>query len=130
MNWAATRLFGAVICLAASLTMVAACTEENQSSVKETANDARTDARQAWASLRTNGERLIDRIQTRNDPEAKQQLLESCRNALERLRKDNSQFADNVSDVCDRIRDTDVNRTDAWNDIKARLNELNRDLGS
>jgi hypothetical protein len=133
INWTAVRLMGAFACLLASWAVALACTEEDQADIEQTAQettrDARTEARQAWASLRADSDRLIDRVRTRNDPQAKQELLESCRDTQERLQKDKNEFADEVNDVCNRIRDTDVSRTEAWDAIKKRIDELNRDLG-
>lgn len=109
---------------------VAACTESDKEDARNTAADAKQQAKDAWASLKTDGERLVDRVQTRNDPEAKQQLLDKCRDSLERLRKSDSSFADNVAKLCNQIRDADPGNSSAWNDIKSRIDQLNRDLSS
>ena len=79
--------------------------------------------------MRTDGERLVDRVQTGKDNDAKKQLLDNCRNAQERLAKQNSDRSDRVNKLCDRIRDTDVNAGDQWNSIKTELQQLNRELG-
>jgi|SRR5215217_2589614 len=127
--------------LCGSLLLVAAtgvaCSEEDKtdsSSVKATVQDAANQVKQqtkdAWASLRTDGDRLIDNVQTRNDPQAKQQLLDKCRDTVEKLRKDDSANADRVNTFCNKIRDTDPNTQSAWTEIKSQFNELNRQLGS
>jgi hypothetical protein len=117
--------------LAAAVAGVA-CTEEEvartDQQVREVGDEARQEAREAWAGIRTDGERLIDEIQTRNDPEAKQDLLNACRDALERLRKADAAIADRVQNLCDRIRDADVNTDEAWNDVKRRFQEINREF--
>ena len=109
-----------------------ACTDEEAArtdqQVREATNGARQQARDAWASVRTDGERLVDQIQTRNDSEAKQDLLNECRDALERLRKNDAAIADRVEKLCDRIRDTDVNAGSTWNDVKQQLRDINREL--
>ncbi len=114
-----------------------ACTAEDEASVdsgmataERSASDLKADAKDAWASLRTDGERLVDRVQTRNDTDAKQQLLQSCRDALERLRKAEVDSAGRVDQLCTRIRDTDVNNSSAWTDIKSELQRLNTEMGS
>ena len=127
---AAPRLLMALVLAGAAVGI--ACTEEEAArtdqQVRETSSEARQQAREAWASVRTDGERLIDQIQTRNDPEAKQDLLDDCRDALERLRKNDAAIADRVEKLCDRIRDTDVSAGSAWNDVKQQLRDINREL--
>jgi vacuolar-type H+-ATPase subunit H len=91
--------------------------------------DLRQQARAAWASVRVDSERLIDQIQTRNDPRAKQDLLDRCRNAQERLKTSNADAnAERVNELCDRIRATDVNNATAWDDIRTQFQRL--DLGN
>ena len=101
-------------------------TEATQDTVEDAATDAREEAENAFASLRTEAERLLDEIQTRNAPEAKQELLDQCRDVLERLRKANSDQVDRVESLCDRIRDTDPANSSVWQEVKdeiARLRE-------
>lgn len=101
-------------------------TEATQNTVEDAATDAREEAENAFASLRTEAERLLDEIQTRNAPEAKQALLDQCRDVLERLRKANSDQVDRVESLCDRIRDTDPTNSSVWQEVKdeiARLRE-------
>jgi hypothetical protein len=75
-------------------------------------------------SFEPGGERLVDEIRTRNAPEAKQQLLDRCRDALERLREADSEDAERVESLCDRIRDTDIEDSSVWNDIKEQIEQL------
>jgi len=100
-------------------------TEATRDTVAESAQDAREAAENAFAELRTQGERLVDEVRTRNAPEAKEQLLDRCRDALERLRKAESDRADQVDALCNRIRDADVENDDRWGEIKDELSRLN-----
>lgn len=99
-------------------------TETTQDTVEEAAEDTRQAAERAFAELRTGGERLVDEIQTRNAPQAKEQLLERCRDVLERLREADSDQAGRVDDLCNRIRDTDVSNSEAWNEIRQEIEKL------
>ncbi len=99
--------------------------EATRDTVAESADDAREAAENAFAELRTQGERLVDEVQTRNAPEAKEQLLERCRDALERLRRAESASADRVDALCNRIRDADVENDQLWGEIKDELRRLN-----
>lgn len=127
------RLFAAVLLVGAVAGV--ACedgsdvnTDQAQNRVNETAGDVQDQANDVWANLRTDGERLIDEVQTRNDPEAKDQLLDRCRDAEEQLRSDENANADRVNELCDEIRDANPEDSDAWNTIKTRFNELNSDF--
>lgn len=91
---------------------------------EEAASDARAAARDAWASVRTDAERLIDEIRTQDAPRLKEQLLDRCRDALERLRESGSDRADEVDRLCNRVRDTDVTNTDSWTDIRQEIDQL------
>jgi hypothetical protein len=82
------------------------------------------------ADLRTDGERLINEIQTRNDPDAKDQLLDRCRDVEEQLRKSENASADRVNKFCDDIRDADPEDSGAWNTIRTRFDELNSNFRS
>ena len=66
-------------------------TEETRDTVADMTEESREAAEIAFAELRTQGERLVDQIETRNAPEAKEDLLNRCRVALERLRKAEAQ---------------------------------------
>lgn len=121
----------AVLAVLATVLFLGACgedgdvdTEATRDTVEEAARDAREAAEDAFASLRTDGDRLIDEIRTMDAPQAKEQLLERCRDTVERLRKADSDRAEQVDSLCDRVRDTDVSDTDAWDKIKQELNEL------
>ncbi|MGH9151603.1 MAG: hypothetical protein ACRD03_04155 [Acidimicrobiales bacterium] len=121
------RLFRlmAVITLVAAL---GACGDDDADDVareaEETAQEVGQAAQDARASLRTDAERLVDEIQTRNDPEAKQELLDRCRDTLEELRQAESPDAERVAATCDRIQDADVNDRDAWSDVEREISEL------
>ncbi len=128
-----------LIALSLGTVLILGCSQEDQNKAREKAATAQTQVKQsaddvkqqlndAWASIRTDGERLVDQVQTRNDPSAKKNLLDDCRNALERIRKADSGRADQVDKLCNDIRDTDVNAKDKWNDIKARMQQLTKEF--
>ncbi len=126
-----SRTRGAAALVAIALaTLLVACgdndadTEATRDTVEDATRDARGEAENAFATLRTNGERLLDQIQTRNAPEAKQQLLDQCRDVLERLRRANSDQAGRVEALCNRIRDTDPANAAAWREVKAEIDRL------
>ena len=122
---------GAVLLIAIALGMLfVACgdndvdTEATRDTVEDATRDAREEAENAFATLRTEGERLLDEFQTRNAPEVKQQLLDRCRDALERLRKANSDQADRVDSLCNRIRETDPSNTPVWGEVRDEIAKL------
>jgi len=135
MKSMATRMLAAL--LLAGAVVGAACesdgsvnSEQAESRARDAVGTVRNQAEDAWASLRTDGERLIDNVQTRNDPEAKQQLLDRCRDAEERLRENDSRNADRVNEFCDNVRDADPNNSDAWNRIKSEFETLRDQIQS
>ena len=99
-------------------------TQATQDTVEDATRDARDEAENAFASFRTEGERLLDEFQTRNAPEAKQKLLDQCRNVLERLRKANSDQAGRVDSLCNRIRDTDPSNASVWREVREEITKL------
>jgi hypothetical protein len=133
MNTVTARLFAALF-LVSAIVMVACDggndvdTEQAQDRVNQTADDVRGRANDVWADLRTDGERLIDDVQTRNDPEVKDRLLDRCRDAEEKLRKDDNPNADRVNEFCDDIRDANPDDSSAWNAIRTRFEELNNEF--
>jgi nucleotidyltransferase/DNA polymerase involved in DNA repair len=127
----AARTRCAVVLVAIALgTLLAGCGDNDvdpqatRDTVEESAGDAREQAENAFASLRTDAERLLDQFQTRNAPEAKQQLLDHCRDVLERLRRANSKNVDRVESICDRIRDTDPANSSTWREVRDEINKL------
>ena len=100
-------------------------TDRARDQAQQTQQQVTKETKEAWATLRTDGERLIDDIQTRNDPDAKQKLLNQCRDALEQMRKNDAANADRVDKFCNRVRETDPNSQSAWNEIKAEFKQLN-----
>lgn len=98
--------------------------EGTSDTIEDVADDARQRAEEAFASLRTDAERVVDELQTEQAPQAKDELLERCRDALERLREADSEATDRVGQICDRIRDTDVSDADAFNTIRQEINEI------
>ena len=96
---------------------------------RDQAQSIRKETRDAWASMRTDGDRLVDQIQTRNDASAKQQLLDNCRKSVEEMRKNDAPNADQVNKFCDKVRDTDVSNRSGWDDVKNQFRELNTRFG-
>lgn len=125
-----SRRRGAVVLIAIALGMLfVACgddadTQATQDTVEEATRDAREEAENAFATLRTEAERLLDEFQTRNAPEAKQKLLDQCRDVLERLRRANSEQVDRVDSLCNRIRDTDPSNASVWQEVKDEIAKL------
>lgn len=99
-------------------------TQATQDTVADATSDARQEAENAFASLRTEGERLLDEFQTRNAPEAKQKLLEQCRDVLERLRKADSDQVGRVDSLCNRIRETDPTNASVWREVREEIAKL------
>ncbi len=98
--------------------------EATRDSVEDAGRDVREEAEDAFASLRTDGERLLDEIQTRNAPEAKERLLNQCRDVLERLRQADSEHVDRVDALCNRIRETDPADASVWREVKDEISNL------
>ena len=122
--------------LAAALLAVSAvgiaCSDDGSvdtDKARDQAQTIRNETRQAWANMRADGDRLIDQIQTRSDPDAKQQLLDRCRDSHDRMQKEDASNADRVNRLCDRIRNTDPSAQSAWNEIKSEFRELNNRIG-
>jgi len=121
---AATLFAGAIVGVACSEDGTVD-TERAAGQAQSAATQVRQEAQNTWASLRTDGNRLIDQVQTRNDPDAKKQLLDRCRDTQEQFRKnDDSANADRVGQFCDRVQDTDPNSQGAWNEIKSEFQKL------
>ena len=99
-------------------------TEATRDTIEQAGQSAQDAAREGMASLRTDAERFVDEIQTRNAPEAKQQLLDRCRDALERMRKAGSNDADRVAGICDRIQNSDVQNRPVWDEIKQEIEKI------
>lgn len=95
-----------------------------EDTVQEGAEDLAKAADDAWASFRTNFERLVDEAAT-GDSEAQEELLDRCRDALQELREADDPDADRVGELCDQIRDADDET--AWDELRAEFEEL--DLG-
>lgn len=99
-------------------------TDATRDTIEEVGETASERAQEAFASLRTDSERLVDEIQTTNAPQAKEDLLERCRDVLERLREAESEAADRVGEICDRIRDADVEDAEVWDTIRDEIDEV------
>lgn len=114
-------------------TALVACTEEDadraQDQVQGAANTVTKEMKDAWVSASVDGEKLIDDVQTRNDPEAKRKLLENCRKGEEQMRKANADAGRQMQQLCDQIRDADVNNRGAWDGVRTRWNELKTRYG-
>ena len=105
--------------------VVVACTDDDEA----TARSVRQETKDAWAKMGTDSDRLVDNVQKNKDEASKKTLLDNCRNAQEQMAKNDAERAKRVERVCDQIRDADPAKSDAWNDIKKRLDELNKEIG-
>lgn len=109
---------------------LAACSSDDGGSdvtgetIDRVADEAREAAGDGLASLRADAERLVDEIQSRNASEAKQQLLDRCRSALERLRAASSEEAERVADICDRVQNSDLDNRSAWAEIRQEIEKV------
>ncbi len=83
-------------------------TDATRDTIEEAGESAGETAEEAFASLGTDAERLVDEIQANRAPQAKRDLLERCRDVLQSLREAESESADRVCEIRDRIRDADV----------------------
>ena len=99
-------------------------TQATQDTVEDATRDAREEAENAFATLRTEAEKLMDEFQTRNAPQAKEKLLEECREVLERLRKADSDQAGRVDSLCNRIRETDPSDASVWREVRDEITKL------
>lgn len=122
---------GAMVSIALTLGMLfVACgdndvdTQATQDTVEDATRDVREEAENAFATLRTEAEKLMDEFQTRNAPQAKEKLLEQCREVLERLRKADSDQTGRVDSLCNRIRETDPTNAAVWREVKDEIAKL------
>lgn len=99
--------------------------EDATETAEEVAGDAAETAGDAWASFRTQFERLVDKAST-GDSEAQEELLDRCRDSLQELRKDNDPKAERVGALCDKIRDADDGT--AWDELRNEVKDI--DSGS
>lgn len=106
-----------------------ACEVDETGTGRDTTDRIQREAREGWASLRTDGERFLDNARGRNDPEAKQRFLDRCRDTEEQLRRADDANADAVNEFCDAVRDTDVTNRRAWDDLRRRWQDLKQRLG-
>jgi hypothetical protein len=118
------RVLTTLIALVMGGALLVGCGNDD-ADVEETTDDVTDDieegARDAWASLRTGWERVIDDVAT-GDVDAQVELLEECRDTLQDLREAGDESADDVQSLCDAIRDADED-TD-WDAIRAQYDEL------
>lgn len=95
--------------------------DQIEDTVREGADDVAEAADNAWASFRTNFERLVDKAAT-GDSEAQEELLQNCRDTLQDLREADDPDADRVGELCDKIRDADDDT--AWDELRSEVEEL------
>ncbi|MDP1795173.1 MAG: hypothetical protein Q8K63_13640 [Acidimicrobiales bacterium] len=116
---------------AISLTF-AACSESDRDSAAQTADDAaervedeagelKEKAEDAFDSFRTGFERSIDEASS-GDDEAKEKVLDECRDTLEDLRQNDDPRAEQVGALCQKIRDADDGN--AWNEVREEFDEI------
>lgn len=96
--------------------------EDATETAEEVAGDAAESAGDAWATFRTQFERLVDKAST-GDSEAQEELLDRCRDSLQELRKDNDPKAERVGALCDKIRDADDGT--AWDELRNEVKDIN-----
>ena len=105
--------------------VVVACTDDGEGAAQTVSQQSKD----AWAKMRTDSDRLVDNVQKNKDQASKQTLLDNCRNTQEQMAKNDAERARRVERVCDQIRDADPANSNAWSDIKKRLDELNKEIG-
>lgn len=89
--------------------------------VADEAGDARESAEDGLATLRTAFERLVDEASS-GDDEAREKLLDDCRDNLEDLRQADDPRAERVGALCERIRSADDGN--AWKEIKEEFAQI------
>lgn len=94
---------------------------ETADTIEDVGEDVQETANDAWASFRTNAERLIDEAQT-GDNEAQDELLDECRDTLQDLREADDPSADRLQSLCDDIRDADDDT--AWDELRDEIEEI------
>jgi hypothetical protein len=104
------------------ISVIAVACEEDAPTATDREGNAREETREVLQDLRTELDQGID-------PERKENLVERCTNALDRLRAADDPQADRVANFCDSLEDTNPNTPAAWDDIRNRLNELITQLG-
>ena len=117
-----------VVTIAFALLLTACASEdvdpEALPDVGEATEDARAEAEEALANLRTEAQETVEEVRTNAAPEIKQELLDRCREALERLREAESDVAGSVEDICMRIEGSDVSNADVWSDIEREIDNV------
>lgn len=113
----------ATACFAATLALGACGGDDEVTSgeVEEAVDDAREETEDAFATFRTGFERLVDKAST-GDNEAREELLNLCRDTLEDLRQADDPRSDEVGELCDEIRDADDQT--AWDSIRQKIDDI------
>ncbi len=99
-------------------------TDATRDTIEEAGESAGETAEEAFASLGTDAERLVDEIQANRAPQAEGDLLERCRDVLKSIREAESESADRVDEICDRIHDADVDDAEVWDTIRQEIEEV------
>jgi hypothetical protein len=89
--------------------------------VEDAAEQVGENVEDAWASFRTDFERLVDDAAT-GDNAAQDQLLDECRDTLEELRQADDPATERVGQLCDNIREADDQT--AWDTIRQDIEEI------
>jgi hypothetical protein len=120
------RIWHLLVVACLGLGTLAACGDDDtEERVDDAAEDLGEAAGNAWASFRTNWERLIDQAST-GDTEAQDELLGECRDLLQDLREDDDPAADGVQSFCDSIRDADDDAD--WDATRETFEQLQESL--
>lgn len=103
--------------LVLGMILFAACEDDEPVDTAQRETSVRAETRGILEDLRTELDQGID-------PERKENLVEQCADALERLRAADDPQADRLANFCDSLEDTNPDTPAAWDDIRSRLTEL------
>lgn len=108
-------LLAVSLLMALGAAVIAGCDDDTSAGVS--GREAQQETRRTLEDLRTE-------ISGDVTPERKQQMLQRCRTAVDRLRRSDDPQADRLADFCQSLEATNPDTPAAWNDIRARLDEL------
>lgn len=102
-----------------SVVAVTAC-KDDPAETRSDEISSREETRQVLETLRFELARDVRDI----TPERKEELLQRCMTALERVLADKDERAGLLAGFCDSLEDTNPNTPAAWDDIRRQLDEL------
>jgi hypothetical protein len=130
-NAAATQVSQAVSAASTQVSQAANAASTQVNSAATQAGSAQANSQSAngaWSSLYTDAQNLINQLQTQNAPQAKQTAVSQCQSAVQQVQSSNPSLGSQVSSLCDKISSTDVSNSQAWNQIKQQLSDLNKQI--